>query len=423
MIKKIGFYTVIVLFVIINIVIDVNIKWYFGFLTECFGDKILLTTKLYIQICLVIAFISILLILDIYLIFRKNKDENKGIKFKEEDGTYGTSNWMSEKEMKQVLSFDKPGIILGKYNDKFVRLPFESYFNKNICVFGSSGSMKTIGFVLTNILELSLHRKSIICTDPKSELYRKTSSYFKSIGYVVKVLNLKDMMHSDRWNPMGENENINDVQTSADVIISNTQRHDKTGDDFWPRAEENLLKAFEFYFLEKISNKNNLTNVYEHISNGDIGEIDKMFRKLSSKSPARMSYNIFASGSDTIKASVITGLGTRLQMFQNEELQRLTSATDIDLTLPGKRPCIYYIISSDMNSAFDFIASLFYTFLFIKLVRYADSRPDGKCENEVFFILDEFSNLGQIPDFNKKISTVRSRGIALIPILQNLRSN
>ncbi len=194
----------------------------------------------------------------------------------------------------------------------------------------------------------------------------------------------------------------------------------KVGDEFWPRAEENLLKAFEFYFLETISDKNNLTNVYEQIAKGDIKEIDERFKKLPSNSPARMSYNIFASGTDTIKASVITGLGTRLQMFQNKDLQRLTSETDIDLTLPGKIPCIYYIITSDMDSSFDFIASLFYTFLFIKLVRYADSTKDGKCENEVFFFLDEFANLGQIPDFNKKISTVRSRGLALIPILQNL---
>ena len=106
-------------------------------------------------------------------------------------------------------------------------------------------------------------------------------------------------------------------------------------------------------------------------------------------------------------------------MFQNEDLQKLTNESDIDLTLPGKKPCMYYIITSDMDSAFDFLASLFYTFLFIKLNRYADSRPDGKCETEVFFLLDEFANLGQIPDFNKKISTVRSRGIALVPILQN----
>ncbi len=235
----------------------------------------------------------------------------------------------------------------------------------------------------------------------------------------MKILNLKDMRHSDRWNPLGENENINDIQTSANVIISNTQKHNGK-DDFWPRAEENLLKAFLFYFLENLSDKNNLTNVYQHIANGDIGEIDNIFKTLPPNNPARMSYNIFASGSDTIKASVITGLGTRLQTFQNRDLQRLTAETDIDLTLPAKKPCIYYVITSDMDSSFDFISSLFYTFLFIKLVRYADSRPDGKCENEVFFFLDEFANLGQIPDFNKKISTVRSRGLALIPILQNL---
>ena len=202
------------------------------------------------------------------------------------------------------------------------------------------------------------------------------------------------MRHSDRWNPLQENESINDVQTSSDVIISNTQIHNKSGDEFWPRAEENLLQAFEFYLLEhSLSSSNTLTNIYKHIANGDINEIDRLFKKLPPDAPARMSYNVFASGSDTIKASVIKGLGTRLQLFQNEDLQRLTSETDIDLTLPGKVPCFYDIITSDMDSSFDFIASLFYTFLFIKLIRYADSRPDGKCENDVFFFLDEFANL------------------------------
>lgn len=103
------------------------------------------------------------------------------------------------------------------------------------------------------------------------------------------------MRHSDRWNPLKENENITDVQTSADIIISNTQIHSKSGDEFWPRAEENLLKAFEFYFLETISDKNNLTNIYKYIANGDIAEIDNMFKNLPLESPARMSYNIFAS--------------------------------------------------------------------------------------------------------------------------------
>lgn len=87
--------------------------------------------------------------------------------------------------------------------------------------------MKTIGFLLTNLLELSKYKKSIIVTDPKGEIYRTTSSYFKNIGYTVRVLNLNDMKHSDRWNPLQENENINDVQTSSNVIISNTQQHNK----------------------------------------------------------------------------------------------------------------------------------------------------------------------------------------------------
>lgn len=118
-----------------------------------------------------------------------------------------------------------------------------------------------------------------------------------------------------------------------------------------------------------------------------------MFRSLPHDSPARMSYNIYASGSDTIKASILTGLGTRLQAFQNKDLQELTNATDIDLTLPAKKPCIYYVISSDVDSSKDFLVSLFFTFLFIKLVKYADGRENGKCDNEVYFFLDEFANI------------------------------
>ncbi len=167
MIKKICFAIFLFFCFILNIIIDFNVKNYFKILSQCFGKNIILTNNLYILICFIIALISIFIILDILLVLFKKENENKGINFKTEDGTYGTANWMSEDEITSVLSFDKPGIILGKYNNKIVRLPFESYFNKNICVFGSSGSMKTIGFLLTNLLELSKYKKSIIVTDPK----------------------------------------------------------------------------------------------------------------------------------------------------------------------------------------------------------------------------------------------------------------
>ena len=393
MIKKISFFVFLFLFFIINIIIILNIKKYIEIVNICFNKNIILTTKLYAIICSIIALISIFIILDILLVIFKKKNENKGINFKTKDGTYGTASWMTESEMKNTLGTgDVAGIILGKYNNEIVKLPFESYFNKNICVFGSSGSMKTTAFLLTNLLELSKYKKSIIVTDPKAEIYRTTSSYFKSIDYTVKVLNLKDMRHSDRWNPLIENENINDVQMTANVIISNTQKNNGK-DEFWPRAEENLLKAFIFFFLQILIDQNNLTNIYKKIASGDLGEIESMFKGLPNENPAKMSYNIFASGSDTIKASVITGLGTRLQSFQNEDLQRLTSDSDIDLTLPAKEPCIYYIVTDDMNGAYDFLSSLFYTFLFIKIVRYADSRPNGKCDVDVFCFLDEFANI------------------------------
>lgn len=251
---------------------------------------------------------------------------------------------------------------------------------------------KQYGFLITNLLELLKYKKSIIVTDVKGEIYRKTNTLFRENKYVVKVLNLKDLKHSDRWNPLGENQDETDIQTSSNVIIAGTQK--KRGkDDFWPRAEENLLKAFEFYFLENKIEQNTLTNIYKIIASGDVGALDNLFKSLPHDSPARMSYNIYATGSDTIKASVLTGLGTRLQAFQNKDLQELTNATDIDLVLPAKKPCIYYVISSDVDSSKDFIVSLFFTFLFIKLVKYADSKEDGKCENEVYFFLDEFANI------------------------------
>lgn len=139
MIKKICFYIFLFFCLLLNIIIDINIKNYIKVLEECFGNNIILTNNLYVLICVIIALISIFIVIDILLVLYKKNYQNKGINFKPEDGTYGTANWMQEKDIKNVLGInDIPGIILGKYKDSIVKLPFESYFNKNICVFGSS---------------------------------------------------------------------------------------------------------------------------------------------------------------------------------------------------------------------------------------------------------------------------------------------
>jgi type IV secretory pathway TraG/TraD family ATPase VirD4 len=136
MIKKICFYIFLFFCLILNIVIDINIKNYFYILNLCFGKNIILTSRLYAVICVIIALISFFIIIDILLVLLKGKTENKGIKFKTEDGTHGTANWMNESEMKEILGVNEtPGIIIGKHNGNIIKLPFDSHFNKNICVF------------------------------------------------------------------------------------------------------------------------------------------------------------------------------------------------------------------------------------------------------------------------------------------------
>lgn len=139
MYKKIIICALIIFVIVINILFDFNINNYIKMLAECFNKNISLNYKIYASICSIFAFISFFTILDILLVVFNNKGQNKGIKFKADDGTFGTADWMSEKEMINILgNSESEGIILGKYNNEIIKLPFSSHFNKNICVFGSS---------------------------------------------------------------------------------------------------------------------------------------------------------------------------------------------------------------------------------------------------------------------------------------------
>lgn len=143
--KKIIFNLLIIIFIILNIILDFNINNYIKILNECFHQEISISNLNYGIICFIIAFIFIFYIIVIKLIIFYKKDEIKGIKFKNEDGTFGTANWLNDEDIDKILGKNNiPGIILGKKNNEIIKLPFDSHFNKNIAVFGSSGSMKTI---------------------------------------------------------------------------------------------------------------------------------------------------------------------------------------------------------------------------------------------------------------------------------------
>ena len=340
-----------------------------------------------------------------------------------DSGNYGTAGFMTESEFDNVLECCSPknaaGIILGKMDDKAVCLPNNTRMNKNIAVYGASGSMKSRAFVRNRIFQAVKRNESIFVTDPKSELYEDMAVYLQNNGYTVKVFNLINMENSDSWNCLKEIEGSELMaQVFADVIIKNTSSGQS--DHFWDNAELNLLKALILYVDSNYKEKS-IGAVYELLCTKSETQLNGLFAGLNPSHPAFAPYNIFKQSSDTVRSGVIIGLGARLQVFQNEIVKSITTYDDIDLELPAKEKCAYFCITSDQDSTFDFLSSLFFSFAFIKLVRYADKYgKNGKCDYEVAFVLDEFPNIGGIVDFQKKISTVRSRGISIAVIFQNL---
>ena len=344
-------------------------------------------------------------------------------------GTYGTAGFMSEKEAEEIFDItsnlkNKSGTIFGMLDGKFVCMPNESMLNRNVAVYGASGSMKTRAYCMNRILQAAHgpegQRESLIICDPKSELYEKTSEYLRNT-HIVKVFNLVSPENSDSWNCLAEIEGDELMaQRFCDVIIKNTGS--ERGDHFWDSAEMNLLKALVLYVEQGYPpERKNIGQVYKLLTHCDEKELNSLFNMLPSSHPAKAPFAIFQQASDTVRSGVIIGLGSRLQVFQNKAICNMTAYDEIDMELPGQKPCAYFCITSDQDSTFDFLSSLFLSFVFIKLVRYADKNCDGgKLPVPVHVLGEELTACGVIPDLSRKISVIRSRNISMSCVFQNL---
>ena len=339
-------------------------------------------------------------------------------------GTYGTAGFMDEEERAQVLQSEKSfervdGVIFGRnlQDEKIISLPVESRLNRNFAVCGSQGSMKSRAFARVMALQCIRRGESVYLTDPKSELYEDLSFYFRESGYTVKQLNLIQLEHSDAWNCLGEIDDGSLIDVFCDVVIRNTT--DKF-DHFYDNTEMDLLKALCLYvFHEYPPEKRTFPEAYKLLINKSVDMLDAIFDRLPTHHPARGPYQLFAKA-EKVKGNAVLGLGTRLQIMQNKLVQQITSHDEIDLSLPGREKCAYFCITSDQDSTFDMLATLFTSFLSIKLVRYADRTKERRLPVPVQFILDEFPNLGVVPDFKKKLATARSRGIGMSILFQNI---
>lgn len=351
---------------------------------------------------------------------------------KSKTGAYGTASWMTDKEMKEVLEISSPsraeGVILGEHNGKTICMPKDTRLNRHIAIFGASGTMKSRAIIRNALFQALKRSESVVITDPKGELYGDTAELYRKNGYEVRVFNLVNPEHGDSWNCMSDlNGDTLMAQVLTNVIIGNTS--EGKGDHFWDNGEGNLLKALILYVDQSNvldPTLKNLAQVYQLLVQNTEQKLTEMFMKLPLDHPARAPYNLFAQASDTVRSGIVLGLGTRLQVLQNAAVRNIASRSDIDLSLPGKKKCAYYIILSDQDATMAFLSSLFFSFMFIKLTRYADSTPERRCKVPVNLVLDEFNNIGRIggaadgSDFARSLSVIRSRDIRVMLAVQSL---
>lgn len=347
-------------------------------------------------------------------------------------GTYGTASWMTEKEMQQMLEIAPisraKGTVLGEYHGKAVCMPEDTRLNRHIAIFGASGTMKSRAIIRNALFQCIKRGESVVITDPKAELYGDTAELFKKYGYEVKVFNLVDPAHGDSWNCMADLDGDTLMaQVLTDVIIGNTSAG--KGDKFWDSGEGNLLKALILFIDQDASldkTEKHLPAVYRLLTQNSERQLTTLFEKLPLGHPARAPFNLFSQSSDTVRSGIILGLGTRLQVLQNSAVAKIISRSDISLTAPARKKCAYFIILSDQDATMAFLSSLFFSFLFILLTRFADSQPRRRCPVPVNLILDEFNNVGRIggaadgSDFARSLSVIRSRDIRVMLAVQSL---
>ena len=332
------------------------------------------------------------------------------------DMEHGSSDWSKNGEQYTVLN-NRKGIILAEDN----YLPVDKRGNVNVLVVGGSGSGKSASYSIPNAYQ---QLGSYVFTDPKGELYDRTAGYLRSNGYEIKVLNLVRPQYSDGYNPLMHISSEIDVDVIANTIVKGQKSDGGGSDPFWDDSAEMLLKALIYYLMAtRPEEEQNLASCAELVraanSNGGSNLLTELISKLPYDHPARMNYKSIEIAPEKTYSSILSTLQSKLGKFDSKEIAELTSTDTINFNDIGNKKTAVYVISSDTHTAYDFLLTIFFSQMIQQLYNYADDNG-GKLRVPTYFILDEFANIGKIPDFDKKISTSRSRKISFSVILQNL---
>ena len=347
---------------------------------------------------------------------------------------YGSARWGTPQDIKPYVDEEPDNNVILTQTEMLTmssRPKVPKYArNKNILVIGGSGSGKTRFFVKPNLMQL---HSSYCVTDPKGELLRDTGHLLKEKGYEIKVLDLIDMEKSHCYNPFVYISSDDDIQRLTTNLFKNTTpKGSQTQDPFWDQTAAMLLKALVCYLhYEAPPDEQNFSMVMEMIRAGDVKEdneeyqsvLNELFERLEERNPEHIAlkyYRAYHSGSAKTLKSIQISLVSRLEKFNLDSLAGITQCDEMDLGQIGEKKTAVFAIIPDNDSSFNFIVGMLYTQLFQQLYYQADSVHGGRLPVHVHFVMDEFANVALPDEFDKLLSTMRSREISVSIIIQNL---
>lgn len=365
-------------------------------------------------------------------------------------GSHGTSKWQSERDILSNYYNNKKGWFLGSLNknEKFKNMmdvayhPVDGDLNMQMVVVGAPGSQKTTGFVYPNIFHIcdvykeSTEKADMIITDPKSELFSRTSKYLESNGYEVKVLDFIHLKHGNAFNPL---EFINDDKTLMEIAQGYVHSVEgslggNNGDSFWSEQEGQLLGAligFVKQVYKEDKSKQTFTEVSKILTSENVMDYDKakiFFTKHNVKGAPLQLWNNYlgVAKADNTRSGIVGGLAVKLKLFAIDGIANISSSTDIDINLLGRKinekkrkPIALFIFMPDNDRTFAPIINSIVTIIFKQLYKTA-YETDNRLDNPVYFFLEEMANIGKISGIQEMLGTMRGRRIYPMMVWQSL---
>ena len=344
---------------------------------------------------------------------------------------YGSAKWGNTKQVNK--KYADPKYFENKLLSQNVRIGLDGKKhrrNLNTIIIGGSGAGKTRFYGKPNIMQCNT---SFVTLDPKGEILRDTGYLLEKEGYVIKVMDLINMNKSHCYNPFEYIHDDKDVlKLITNLIRNTTPKGSQTNDPFWEKSETALLEGLCLFLLhEAPKEEQNFTMVMEMIAAADVREddeyyvspLDRLFNDLQREKPNSLAvkqYNIYKQAAGKTAKSILISVGVRLAAFNLESIASITSTDELELEKVGERKTAIFAVIPDNDSTFNFLVGMLYTQLFQTLYYQADIVYGGELPVPVHFLMDEFANVALPDEFDKLLSTMRSRQIFVSIIIQNL---